>query len=247
VPVRLPAALLAAFVLLAALPACSGRPAPAGVAHPVTTSATAPTTTTEEVPNLLWRTPPAQVWPTLVRAVANAEDVHVTGQIVEDGETVDLDVRLQGRGTAECTLKGRSLGTITAKRTAGTLYLNGDARAFERFLPNRPPGGVGPGNWLVRPLRPDDPLVDQLFLSAEGVMGIGRMKELYAGRKTMAGRHGLRDYQNGEGQPHYHVPELGEPRPSTMERTSDEQDIDLSFEYDQPWTLTLPAEAVAPA
>src|SRR5690348_17055981 len=66
VSVRPPGALLAAVALLAALPACNGQPAPPTVTHRATTPVT---TTTEAAPNLLWQTPPAQVWPTLVRAV----------------------------------------------------------------------------------------------------------------------------------------------------------------------------------
>jgi hypothetical protein len=244
VSVRLQVVLLPAVVLLAALAACSGQPAPPAVTHRVTTPAT---TTTEGAPNLLWQTPPAQVWPTLVRAVANAKRVHVTGQFVEGGASFDLDVRLQGRDAAECTLTGRSIGTITAKWLAGTLYLKGDARALKRFLPPGAAAGTVAGPWLIRPLHPGDPLVARLYLTAEAVMGLGRTNELYAGYMLRAGPGGLRDYQNGDGQPHYHVPVLGEPRPASMDRTSDERAVHLLFDYDEPWTVSPPPEALAPA
>jgi hypothetical protein len=103
------------------------------------------------------------------------------------------------------------------------------------------------GPWLIRPLLPGDTLVARLYLTAEAVMGLGRTNELYPGYKTMAGDRGLLDYQNGDGQPHYHVPVLGEPRPASMDRTSDERAVDLRFDYDEPWTMSPPPEAIVPA
>jgi hypothetical protein len=241
-PVKVLAALLPAVlaaVLAGGLGGCSVTGEKRAAWTPIPPPPGAHTADRHPAPNGLERARAEEVFGRIRQAFDASPSVHASGELVSDGETIRVDVRLEDAG-AQGTFVSSSLGRISEIVIGDDLYLAGDPEFLRSVggdaLAARGRGGAWVTGTTARGLATLPLLSKAAYLA---LLDSGR---LYPLGDAFTSGVPTRTFTNDAGL-RMLVPLAGEPRLMRTWKEDRTGHLDLHFEYGGGWAVRAPGSA----